>query len=390
MSAAGRATYLVAKREATERAKSRVFVVSTAVTLLMVAVSIVITALVSGSETTYRVVVAGENPPGVGQALVASAPDNASVEVATADDSDSALRAVANGDADGAIIGRDTIVVRSANSGIADLLTTALTQARLIERLGAGGLDPSVLLEAADITVQATDPTDDGASAVGFITVVLLFTVITIYGQWVLLGVLEEKSNRIVELLLSSTSVRSLLTGKIIGIGLLGLLQLAVLLLLGLGAAALVGTIDLPASTYPTAAWSVVWFILGFGFYAALFAAGGSLVARSEDAQAATTPVAMVGLVAYLVTFTVILPSPDSLTSRLLSLLPPIAPIAYPARLGLGVPAGELLLGVAMTVIGTVLVIRVAARIYAGGLLSSGGRVKLRQAWKAAGELAEG
>jgi ABC-2 type transport system permease protein len=98
----------------------------------------------------------------------------------------------------------------------------------------------------------------------------------------------------------------------------------------------------------------------------------------------------MVGLVAYLVTFTVILPSPDSLTSRLLSLLPPIAPIAYPARLGLGVPAGELLLGVAVTVIGTVLVIRIAARIYAGGLLSAGGRVKLRQAWKAAGELAEG
>jgi ABC-2 type transport system permease protein len=256
--------------------------------------------------------------------------------------------------------------------------------------LGTGGLDPSILLEAADITVQATHPTDDGATAVGFIAVVLLFTVITIYGQWVLLGVLEEKSNRIVELLLSSTSVRSLLTGKIIGIGLLGLLQLAVLLLLGLGAAALAGTVDLPASTYPTAAWSVVWFILGFGFYAALFAAAGSLIARTEDAQAAATPVAMIGLVAYLVSFAVILPSPDSLTSRLLSLIPPIAPIAYPARLGQGVPAGELLLGVAVTVIGTVLVIRIAARIYAGGLLSSGGRVKLRQAWKAAGELAEG
>jgi ABC-2 type transport system permease protein len=212
--------------------------------------------------------------------------------------------------------------------------------------------------------------------------------VITTYGQWVLMGVLEEKSTKVVELIVSSTSVRSLLAGKVIGIGMLGFAQLVFLVGLALGAGSLLDLYELPTGTVATAAWSLVWFILGFAFYAVLNAAAGSLVSRTEDAQAAATPIALVAVASYLLTFTVILPNPDGTTAKILTLLPPIAPIAFPARIGFtGVPLWEILLGITIMIVAVVGVVRIAARVYAGALLASGGRVRIRDAWRSAGEL---
>ena len=381
---------LVARREASERARSRAFLVSTGITMLLVVAAIVVSQIVVSGDESYRVAIAGDRSP----ALVAALGNAASVRGATVETMsvagiDEARMAVTDGDADGAVVGADTVIVRARGSTIEGILAEALTRVRLVERLEGAGLTESVILEAASIDIEATEPAADEANEeLGLIVVVLLFMVITIYGQWVLLGVLEEKSNRIVELLLSSTTVRSLLGGKIVGIGILGLVQMAVLLAMGLGAAGAIDTIDLPAASYTTAAWSVVWFVLGFGFYAALFAAAGALVSRTEDVQSASMPVLFTLLIGYFVSLSLIVPQPDATISRVLSLLPPIAPIAYPGRLGQGVPLWELLAGAALTVAGIVAVVRVAARVYAGGILLSGGKIKLRRAWKAAGELA--
>jgi len=234
-----------------------------------------------------------------------------------------------------------------------------------------------------------TDVDSGAVEGIAVTAVVLLFLVITTYGQWVLLGVLEEKSTHVVEQVVSSTSVRSLLAGKVIGIGMLGIGQLAVLIVAAVLAGSVFELFALPSATYATAAWSVVWFLLGFAFYAVMYAAAGSLVSRTEDAQAATMPIALFSVAAYLVAFSVVLPNPESTVSRIVSLLPPVAPIAFPARIAFGqAPVWELLLGVALTMAAIAVVVRLAARVYAGALLGAGSRMKLRQAWRAAGELA--
>ena len=102
-------------------------------------------------------------------------------------------------------------------------------------------------------------------------------------------------------------------------------------------------------------------------------------------------PIALVGVAGYLLTFVIVMPNPDSTATTVLSMLPPVAPIAYPARIAyVGVPLWELLAGAAVMTAAVVGVVRLAARIYAGALLTAGARVKIRDAWRAAGELVAG
>ncbi len=387
-----RSTMLVAIRDATERARSRAFLVSTVVTVLLVGAVIAVSMLQGGGPASYEVALVGDNPPALASSIdaVATAAD-VLIATTTYPDTASAQAAVDDGAVDAAVIGDDTIIVRELGSSqIEPLLDAALRQARFLAKIEAAGLDPADLIDDSAIHVRSTaPPSQNEGEGVAWVAVVLLFLVITTYGQWVLLGVLEEKSTRVVEQLVSSTSVRSLLAGKVLGIGVLGFAQLLILILAGIGAGVVLGTFELPSSTYATAAWSVLWFLLGFAFYAVLYAAAGSLVTRTEDAQTAATPVALFGVAGYLATFILVIPNPESTLSRIVSLLPPVAPIAFPARIAAGAaPVWEIVLGVVITLLAVIGVVRIAARIYAGALLAAGSRVKIRQAWKAAGELA--
>ena len=113
---------------------------------------------------------------------------------------------------------------------------------------------------------------------------------LAVYGQWVISGVVEEKNNRVVELLLSTVQPRHLLAGKVIGIGLLGLGQLA--LVAGLAAALLAaGAFDAPKSLGGNVALVVPWFALGFALYAVAYAAAGALASRQQNADTAGQPV---------------------------------------------------------------------------------------------------
>jgi ABC-2 type transport system permease protein len=387
-----RSIWLVALRESTERARSRSYIVSTALTLVIVGVLVGIMVLTSRQTPTYDIGVTGTNPPSLPDTIAATATATDSlVSVIEYPDEASVRSAVDDGTIDAAVIDDDVIVVRqSGGSGVEPIVEAALRQARFLTALTEAGIDPATLIDNRSIAIESTEPPDDdGDEAVAVIAIVLLFLVITTYGQWVLLGVLEEKSTRVVEQLVSSTSVRSLLAGKVIGVGLLGFAQLAVLIAAGVAVGSAFDAFDLPSSTYATAAWSAVWFVLGFAFYAVMYAAAGSLVSRSEDAQTAATPVALLGVAAYLVTFGLVLGGePDSVVARIISILPPVAPIAYPARIAAGaVPLWENLLAVAVTLAAVVGVVRIAARIYAGALLAQGSRIKLRQAWRASKEL---
>jgi ABC-2 type transport system permease protein len=394
---AWRDVYLVGRREVRERVRSRAFIVSTSFTLLLVVGVLAALAYFSDRPPpTYSIGVVGESPPGLDGALSLAAASEALVSREDLADRAAAEAALAAGRIDAALLPGGVILVeRRGAADLEALLAVALRQAGFVERLAEAGLEPDeveqLLLPAGPVRVEALDGGDDGGAGLAIATagVVVLFVVISSYGQWVLTGVLEEKANRVVELVVAAVPVRRLLAGKVAGIGLLGLIQLVLLIGIGLGAGVSLDLFELPHTAVATALWALVWFLLGYAFYAVVFAAAGSLVSRQEEAQAAAMPIALGAVAVYLAVFVVVIPWPDSTGARVLSFLPPAAPIAFPARIALdAVAPWEPFAAAALMVAAVYGVVRLAARVYAGALLSGGARLRWRQAWKAARHMA--
>ena len=227
--------------------------------------------------------------------------------------------------------------------------------------------------------VAGRSPDDETAA---FILTVLLFMTITTYGAMVLNGVVEEKASRVVEVLLARIPARSLLAGKITGIGLLGLGQVAVTAVAALVAATTISGVDLPAVRGGVLAWAVVWFVLGYAFYTTVFGALGSLASRPEDAQSAAGPVSVLLILVYFVSFAAI-GSPDTTWARAISWLPITAPIAMPTRIAMGAAAWwEPALAAVLTLAAIAGLVVLGGRIYTNAVLHNGPTLKLRDAWQ--------
>lgn len=208
----------------------------------------------------------------------------------------------------------------------------------------------------------------------------LLFITIFTYGYWIANGVVEEKSSRVVEVVLSAIRPSHLLAGKVVGIGLLGLGQLTLLAAIGyLGS--LVLAVELPATAFAASGAVLLWFVLGYAFYGCLFAIAGSLVSKQEDLQYSQLPIMVVILAGYGAAFFQI-SNPDSLVARALAFVPPFTPMIMLVRIGLGeVGIVEVMIAVLVMVAATAGLVSLAARLYAGSVLRFGARTGLRDAW---------
>jgi ABC-2 type transport system permease protein len=197
-------------------------------------------------------------------------------------------------------------------------------------------------------------------------------------------GVIEEKSSRVVEVLLSTIRARQLMAGKIAGIGTLGLLQLVLIAVFAVTLATVTGAIDIPADSLSAAVLTVGWFVLGFSFYAALFAVAGALVSRMEELQNAIVPINLVVFASFFISIGAV-QDPDSTIAKVASLLPISSALAMPVRMVLGSATGwEVGAAIAIVVGSTAFLVPLAGRIYAGAILRTGAKVKLRDAWRAA------
>jgi ABC-2 type transport system permease protein len=169
-----------------------------------------------------------------------------------------------------------------------------------------------------------------------------------------------------------------------VGIGTLGLLQLAGIAAYGIVLASITGALSLPAHALGTAALAVGWFVLGFAFYASLFAVAGALVSRMEELQNAIVPLNLVILVSFFVSIGST-SDPDSTLSLVASLVPFSAALAMPVRISLGAASPlEIVASLVLLLGSTAFLIPLAGRIYSGAVLRVGSRVKLRDAWRAA------
>jgi ABC-2 type transport system permease protein len=265
----------------------------------------------------------------------------------------------------------------------------ALAQARVAEELGAGEA-VEALLGVPPLAVDRIgeqDPAEATARlVVANLGVVFLFAVLIMYSSMIINGVIEEKGSRVVELLIEAVPARQLMTGKVLGLGLVGLGQTVALF----GIPALVLTVSarsiIPAGVGALAWLVVLWFVLGYAFYAVLAAGFGALVSRPEEAQAVLVPVNVLMVAGYFVGFMAI-QAPDAAFARVFAWFPPAAPYVMLVRQTLGTPTvlevvGSLALMLAAIVGATLL----AARLYRGGILRVGARVPLRDAWRGARE----
>jgi len=198
--------------------------------------------------------------------------------------------------------------------------------------------------------------------------------------------VVEEKSTRVVEILLSAITPRQLLAGKVVGIGLLGIAQLLVIGLIGAVAGAATGQLDVTGDLVSAVGIVLAWFVLGFLLYSCAFAVAGALVARQEEVQSVTAPLTILVVASFFLSFGA-LDDPDSSLARVLSFIPPSAPMVMPVRQIAGdATASEMLVAVALTLLAAAALIALAARVYGAAVMRTGSRVTLRTVWRASRE----
>jgi ABC-2 type transport system permease protein len=376
-------------RDFKERVASRAFQISTGITVLMVLVFLFLPSFLGGADAPeWTIGVVGEVPASFEPQLQTAAPADAVIDItpiATAPAAETALR---DGDVDIVVDGARVLVLADTDPQLTTLIAATAGAGTLAERATSLGLSSTELSELLAtpvdvVTLEAGDPGDDDNTGAALIGTIILFISIVTYGQWILVGVIEEKTNRVVEVVLGAVRPHILLAGKVLGIGALGLAQLV--LIIGI---VIVGVAASPELNVPTAAARIltaviIWFILGFIFYATAYAATGSLVSRQEEAQNAAFPLTILLMVAYFVaSFSF---GGDNPVLRIASLLPPFAPMTMPLRMASGDAAmWEVILSISLMIVTTYLLVRLAGRIYSGGLLRTGKKVKLRDAWRSA------
>ena len=271
---------LIAWREIHERLHSRVFLVSTLLMVVLVAASSAMNGVLSKKQT-YKVAVTAPAPKGLDGALQRAAkPFDAKVRLQVVSSAAAGREQLTAKKVDALLLlPNDRLVFRAdVDTKLAAVVDTAVRAVR-------NHLPSTPELTMATLQLPGKKTTD-AATAVAYIGSLLLLTTLALYGQWVLTGVIEEKSNRVVELILSTVRPRHLMAGKVIGIGLLGLGQIA--LVGGLASVLLVaGVFDAPASLGGNLALIIPWFALGFALYAVAYAAAGALASRQQDANSA-------------------------------------------------------------------------------------------------------
>ncbi|OYX16085.1 MAG: ABC transporter permease, partial [Algoriphagus sp. 32-45-6] len=252
--------------------------------------------------------------------------------------------------------------------------------------------------------------------ALGFVAGILIYIFIFVYGNQIMQGVIEEKSSRIVEILVSSLKPFQLMMGKIVGIGAVGLTQFLIwVVLIGTLSSVVMGVLGMQMPQQqamelanPEFAQSapepgelatilaviggidfvtlvvsfVVYFLGGYLLYGALFAAIGSAVDAPSDAQQFMFPITIPLIVAYMGLFVFVLQDPNSTTSFWLSVIPLTSPIAMMGRVSYGVPFWELALSIGLLIGGFLLTTWLAGKIYRIGILMHGTKPTYKTLWK--------
>ncbi len=251
------------------------------------------------------------------------------------------------------------------------------------------------ILTPANISTLHTTGETEGSSGMGafliaYILAIILYMVITLYGVAVMRSVVTEKTSRVMEMMVAAVRPRALMAGKILGVGGAGIIQVSIWLAMGAAMLAyreeLIGLFGgkggggaLPPLAFAEVAVVLLYFVLGFFFYSAMYAAVGAMVSSEQDTQQVQMPVTMLMVVGVLC-LQVVSNAPRGSAATIMSNVPLWSPMLMPMRYVLGgATLGEVAISLAILVVSTLLVVRAAAKIYRVGVLMYGKRPSLRE-----------
>ncbi len=382
---------VIAAREVRERVRGRIFRVGTLLMLVVIGAAIVVPTLQGPTGRTQQTVaVVGGFPVEARQLVRAVASGNGdSVKLFYEPDVGAAKAALRSGKADFAIVDAKLLLLDEPASAANSPADPALVQgvARylgVLAAFGTAGLTPSqaaLVIGAAPAPVRALQPGSKSATrSTGIIGLVLLFFMLTQYDTWILIGVMQEKSSRVVEVLLATVRPIQLLGGKVLGIGLVALGQAALIVGFALALGAAVGS-DLLKGTAPVVLLAeLLWLVLGYAFYCWVYAAAGSTAERQDQVQTLALPLSIPVLLAYIFSITVVSTGHADLFFKILAYLPPTAPFCMSVLVSLRQATWwEFTGSVVISLAATVGMAIFAARVYRRAVLRTGGRVHLRE-----------
>jgi ABC-2 type transport system permease protein len=286
----------------------------------------------------------------------------------------------------------------ASNEGVARVLRDAVRKVVQIQRGKDAGIEPKKLeavLARPNFVSLHTDGKTEGASGmaafvIAYMLAFILYMVITLYGVSVMRSVVQEKTSRVMELMVATIKPRSLMAGKIAGVGGAGLLQVAVWLAMGavtlayrdqiLGMFGVTGGGPaLPPIGFGDLAIILVYFVLGFFFYASMYAAVGAMVSSEQDTQQVQMPVTML-LVIGVLCLQIVSNEPRGTATAVMTMVPFWSSMLMPMRYVLGgATVADVAISVAILVVSTVLIARAAAKIYRVGVLMYGKRPGLKE-----------
>ena len=348
------AVRLVTVREIQARIRSKAFIVSAGILLVAVVASIVVGGIVgkaTADDTTPVAVVDG-----------VSLQSTDGLDVTPTRTVAQAERLVRDGEVDAAVVPSDD-ALGYAVVGLEDAPTDvvgALSVAPSVELLDPGALPAGLV------------------SLIGIMFGVVFFASAVTFGSSIAQSVVEEKSTRVVEILMAAIPARALLAGKVLGNSAMAFAQIVAVAVAAVITMAVTGQDNLFGLLGPSVLWFVGFFAVGFVLIAALFAASAVLVSRQEDVGSVTMPVMMLVMIPYLL---IVVASDNETIVGIMSYVPFSAPIGMPMRIFLGTAEWwEPILSLLIVAASVVVVVVVGARIYENALLRTGGRVKLAEA----------
>jgi len=371
-------TLLVARREWNERIGARSYRITTVVLVAAVVLAIGIPALISGSSKPHKIGVVG-GAQGIATVRAAGAVIKQKVDPVPYASLAAAQRELRAGRLSGVyVVGRLVLIKQTPASG-----TSSPALANAIAQLGAGGAHAVPIAKPLPVhgLERAAKPLPTRLT--GMAVAILIYILVLTYGQRITSGVVEEKSSRVVEILLSSIRPAQLLIGKVLGIGATPLVQVAALVGAFFMVALATGSSVLHGAAAGVVVIGAVWMVLGYAMYCTMFAAAGSMVSRESDANNITFPVVIPLLVAYVLSFNVIFSASSPGFYKVLAYIPLTAPIASTVEYaigGIGVPG--VVISLVISVALAPLLARVAAKIYENSILRTGARISLREALK--------
>ena len=385
---ARRVVWEVARRELVERSRSRVLRIALVLLLILSVGGAVAAARLTAGTATDDVGLVGIRSVALGPAIQLQAKSaGRKVRLHILATATTASRAVRDGAVDVVLIDANRIIVKTSRSqpGVR-VVQDAVAAEAVLDRLQRSGLSQAQalgVLTPRPLPVQALAPHPrnyERNKGLIDVSLLVLFSALVFFGQAVAQGVTEEKSSRVVELLLTTVSPRRLLAGKILGVGLLGLALLFIPGAAALAAGSLAGGAGLPSAAPEAIALILLWFILGYVFYSVAFAAVGALVSRQEDLNTAILPLTAVLTGAFYLAFIAVNSNPNGSVARVAAFVPPVAPLIVPARVVLGdMNALGLALSIMLEVLAIGGMIALAAHAYEGAILRTGAPVKLRR-----------